>query len=134
MKKEYEAKLANLEEVLKFVGDQLDSVGAPSKIGVVMGVAVEELFVNIAHYAYGADDVGGPSWIDVDVTNTSISVKLIDEGTPFDPVAKRDPDITLSAEEREIGGLGILMVKKSMDEFFYEYKDGKNVTTIIKKW
>ncbi|MBO4733697.1 MAG: ATP-binding protein, partial [Clostridia bacterium] len=59
-------------------------------------------------------------------------VTFIDSGVPFDPTAKDDPDVTLSAEERKIGGLGIYMVKKSMDDFTYEYKDGKNVVTITK--
>ena len=62
-----------------------------------------------------------------------MAITLTDRGTPYDPLKKPDPDITLSAKEREIGGLGIYMVKKSMDEMRYEYRDGQNVLTIVKR-
>ena len=94
--------------------------------------AIDELFGNIAHYAYNPET--GPATVRVEVTEDPIAVVItfIDRGVPYDPLKKEDPDITLSAEERAIGGLGIFMVKKTMDEISYEYKDGKNILRIKK--
>ena len=63
----------------------------------------------------------------------TVYVTFIDSGMPFDPLKKEDPDVTLPAEEREIGGLGIYMTKQAMDEVSYEYKDGQNILTLVKK-
>ena len=95
-------------------------------------VAIDELFANIANYAYTPDV--GPATVRVEVEEDPLTVVItfIDKGIPYDPLAKEDPDITLSAEEREIGGLGIFMVKQTMDEISYEYKDGQNILTIKK--
>ncbi len=95
-------------------------------------MAIDELFGNIANYAYNPDI--GTATVRVEVTENPLAVVItfIDNGVPYDPLAKSDPDITLSAEEREIGGLGIYMVKKSMDDISYEYKDGKNFLKIKK--
>lgn len=122
----------NLDQVLEFVDCELEKADCPMKTQLQIDVAVEELFINIAHYAY--DPKVGPATIQVEVIENPLSVVLtfIDEGIPYDPLKKQDPDVTLSAEEREIGGLGIFMVKKSMDAIHYEYKDGKNVLTIKK--
>ena len=96
-------------------------------------IAIDELFGNIAHYAYTPDV--GDATVRVEVTGEPLAVIItfIDGGVPYDPLKAADPDITLSAEERQIGGLGIYMVKKSMDEITYEYKDGKNILSIKKK-
>ena len=96
-------------------------------------IAVEELFVNIASYAY---DTGiGTAVVQVTVNEEPLSVEItfIDNGKQYDPLAKEDPDTTLSVGQRKKGGLGIFMVKKSMDDVIYEYKDGKNILTIKKK-
>jgi len=97
-----------------------------------MDVAVEEIFVNIANYAY-APGVG-QARIRIEITGEPrmVQVTFIDSGVPYDPLAKPDPDVTLSAEERQIGGLGIFMVKKSMDNMLYEYKDKQNILTLQK--
>ena len=94
---------------------------------------MEEIFVNIASYAYTPDS--GDATIRVEFPEGSGAVKLtfIDSGTPFDPLEREDPDISLSSEERDIGGLGIYMIKKTMDELRYEYADGQNRLTLIKK-
>ena len=88
--------------------------------------------MNIVHYAYNPQV--GKATIRCEVTDNPMQViiQFLDSGIPFDPLAKEDADITLSAEERNIGGLGIFMVKQSMDEVNYEYMDGKNVLTIRK--
>ena len=127
-----EARAENLEEVIQFVDQELETADCPIKAQMQIEIAVEEIFVNIANYAYNPDT--GSAVIRIEVTDDPVSVKLvfIDNGVPYDPLAKKDPDITLSAEERDIGGLGIFMVKKNMDEIHYEYKDGQNILTLIK--
>ncbi|MBQ9628466.1 MAG: ATP-binding protein, partial [Synergistaceae bacterium] len=127
-----DADVKNLDEVLAFVDEQLEVHDCSPKIQMQIDVAVEELFVNIAHYAYNSET--GPATVRIELQENPISVVItfIDNGVPYDPLAKPDPDVTLSAEEREIGGLGIYMVKKSMDNIEYEYKDGKNILKIQK--
>jgi len=127
-----EAKVDNLDKVIAFVDEQLEQYDCPMKIQMQVDVAVEEIFVNIASYAYKPDV--GDALIRVNVTEEPLAVYLtfMDSGVPYDPLAKEDPDVTLSAEERQIGGLGIFMVKKSMDDVKYEYKDGQNILTIMK--
>ena len=95
-------------------------------------VAIDELFGNIAHYAYSPET--GPATVGVEVRENPMAVIItfMDHGIPYDPLEKEDPDVTLSLEERQIGGLGIYMVKKSMDEITYEYKDGQNILKIKK--
>ena len=95
-------------------------------------VAVEELFVNIAHYAYAPDTGSATIRVAPRQDPKGVAITFVDRGVPYDPLAKEDPDVTLSAEERQIGGLGIYMVKKSMDDMQYEYRDGQNVLTIVK--
>lgn len=127
-----EAKLENLDQVLSFVDKFLDELQCPPKPQMQLDVAVEELFVNIARYAY-APNVGQASIrLKSDDDPSGVSVTFIDRGVPYNPLAKADPDVTLSAEQRQIGGLGIYMVKKSMDKMEYEYKDGQNILTITK--
>lgn len=127
-----EAKTEKLDEVLSFVDKHLEEKGCPMKTQMQIDIAVEELFVNIAHYAYNPET--GPVTIRVEVQEEPLAVVItfIDNGVPYDPLAKADPDITLSAEERQIGGLGIFMVKKSMDDISYEYKNGQNILHIKK--
>ena len=122
----------NLVKVLAFVDKELEKVGCPMKAQLKIDIAVEEIFVNIANYAYRPEC--GPATIRVEVLKEPFQVILsfVDHGIPYDPLAKRDPDITLSSEKRAIGGLGIFMVKKSMDDIAYEYKDGHNILTIKK--
>ncbi len=128
-----DATIDNLTKVLEFIDVNLEEINCDMKDQIGIDVSVEELYVNIAHYAY--PDGVGTATISYDFTEDTRTVKIIlkDSGIPFDPLAKEDPDITLSAQEREIGGLGIFMVKKNMDEFLYEYTDGCNITTITKK-
>jgi anti-sigma regulatory factor (Ser/Thr protein kinase) len=127
-----EALVDNLDTVIAFVDEELDKLETSVKIRTQIDIAVEELFVNIAHYAYNPQT--GPATVRVEVEQDplAISITFIDKGVPYDPLAKADPDVTLSADEREIGGLGIFMVKKSMDSIDYEYKDGQNILHIKK--
>ena len=96
-------------------------------------IAIDELFGNIAHYAYNPEVGAATVRVEVMEEPLSVVITFIDNGVPYDPLEKSDPDITLSAEERDIGGLGIYMVKKSMDDISYEYKNGQNILRIKKK-
>lgn len=126
------AVVENIEKVTAFVDEQLEELGCPVKAQMQIDIAIDELFGNIAHYAYNPDI--GPATVRVEVVEEPLSVVItfIDNGVPYDPLTKEDPDITLSAEERDIGGLGIYMVKKTMDDIVYEYKDGQNILKIRK--
>ena len=128
-----DALVSNLDQVLAFVDGQLETMDCSMKAQMQIDVAVEEIYVNIANYAYAPET--GKAYISVrpDPENASVTIDFRDNGIPFDPLAKADPDVTLSAEERKIGGLGIYMVKKSMDAMEYSRKDGQNILTITKK-
>jgi len=132
-RQEFEAKVDELNHVLAFVGEALEEAACSPKTQMQIEIAAEELFVNIAHYAY--EEKEGRAWITVKMPESSdmISVIFEDEGIPYDPLEKTDPDITQNVEERMIGGLGIFMVKKSMDHMEYKRENGKNVLTIKKK-
>ena len=127
-----EAKRENLTEVQAFVDEQLEEVGCPMAAQISIDIAVEELFVNIASYAYEHGEGVAVVQVTVHEDPLSVEITFIDNGKPYDPLAKADPDTTLSTKERKKGGLGIFMVKKSMDNVSYEYKDGKNILTIKK--
>jgi anti-sigma regulatory factor (Ser/Thr protein kinase) len=128
------ADVSELDQVLSFADTVLEEMECPAKVQMQIDVAVEEIFVNIAHYAYPSGEGEAVIGIDADKEAKSISIRFEDQGTPYDPLQNEDPDITLSADERPIGGLGIYMVKKSMDDVSYEYKDGKNILTIKKNF
>ena len=130
---EIEALTENLQEVLSFVDSHLEDMGVSMKAQMQIDIAVEELFVNIAHYAYAPDTGKAVVCVEKDEEKNQVSISFTDWGKPYNPLEKPDPDVTLSAEERSIGGLGIFMVKKSMDDMRYVYKDGQNILTITKK-
>jgi anti-sigma regulatory factor (Ser/Thr protein kinase) len=127
-----EAKLENLDEVLGFVDGQLEELECPMKAQMQIDVAVEEIFVNIASYAYAPGIGNAVVRFESSQDPTSVTITFIDSGVPYDPVQKDDPDVTLSAEERGIGGLGIYMAKKAMDDMKYVYRDGQNILSISK--
>ena len=118
------AKVEGMDLILAFVSLLLDTNGCSGKARTQLRMAVEEIYVNQTLYAYPAGD----GWVELrgSVENDTATFTLIDGGTPFDPLAKADPNITLSGEERGIGGLGIYMVKTMVDELEYEYRDGCN--------
>ena len=101
------------------------------KMKMKMTLMLEEVFVNIAHYAYPDHD--GDAEIILSKNNDAIEMTFKDQGIPYDPLKKEDPDVTLSAAERAIGGLGIFLVKKNADDVSYEHTDGYNVLKITKK-
>ena len=126
------ATVENIETVTDFVNEQLEALDCPIKAQMQIAIAIDELFGNIAHYAYNPEIGKATVRVEVIEDPLAVTITFIDNGVPYDPLAKADPDTTLSAEEREIGGLGIYMVKKSMDDITYEYKAGQNILTIKK--
>ena len=130
--KTFDAAVDQLDEVLAFVTDQLDQLDCPPKHRIQIEVAVEELFVNIASYAYRPGTGTADVTVEALDNPKAVEITFRDSGVPYDPLAKQDPDISLSADDRQIGGLGIFMVKKTMDDMRYEYKDNQNVLTIRK--
>jgi len=126
------AKKENLDEALDFVNRQLEEQGCSMRAQLELDIAIEELFVNIASYAYRPDE--GTVTIQVEFQGDMVSVVFIDGGTPYNPWERDDPDVTLSAEERSVGGLGVYMVKKSMSHVDYTHQDGKNILTIQKQF
>jgi len=127
-----EAKVENVGAVTDFVNLQLEKYDCPMKAQTQIDIAIDELFSNIAHYAYHPEV--GEATVRLEVIDDPLSVVITfeDHGVPYNPLEKEDPDTSLSAEEREIGGLGIFLVKKSMDHIVYEYREGKNILKIKK--
>lgn len=127
-----DATIENVTAVTGFVDEQLERLGCPPEAQAQIDIAIDELFSNIAYYAYNPQT--GPATVRVEVTDAPLSVEItfMDSGVEYNPLAKEDPDLSLSAEERGIGGLGIYIVKHSMDDVTYEYKDGKNILRIRK--
>ena len=121
-----DATVENISTVTAFVDEELEKIDCPMKAQMQIDIAIDEVFSNIAHYAYHPSVGSATVKIEVIEEPMSVVITFIDGGTPYNPLEKEDPDITLSAEDREIGGLGIFMVKKSMDNIDYEYKDGQN--------
>ena len=128
-----EAKVANLQQVLDFVDENLTSMRCPMKILMQIDVAVEEIFVNVASYAYTPNTGSVTIRMDLQEKPRAVVITFIDSGIPYDPLKKPDPDLTLSVEERPIGGLGIFMTKHYVDNIRYERDGGKNILTLEKK-
>ena len=126
------ATVENIEVVTDFVNQQLEELACPMKAQMQINIAIDELFSNIAHYSYNPEIGQATVRVEVMENPLAVSITFIDNGVPYDPLSKENPDLTLSAEERQIGGLGIYMVKESMDEITYEYKDGQNILSIKK--
>ena len=125
------AKLEGLNEILTFVDSLLEAHGATSQVCTQMRLALEELYANVTLYAYPSGD----GWVEIrgSVEEGVATFRIIDGGTPFNPLAKPDPNILLSGEERSIGGLGIFMVKNMVDEIEYDNCDGCNCLTLRKQ-
>lgn len=127
-----QAQTGDVEAVTEFVDAELERLDCPMKTVIKINVAVDELFSNIVRYAYPGKT--GPvtvKFIEHDAPKT-VFVRFEDEGVPYNPLTNEDPDVTLSADERSVGGLGIFIVKKTMDDVKYKYDGGKNILTIKK--
>lgn len=128
-----EAKIENVDKVTEFVNEVLEEKECPLKVHMQLDVAIDEIFGNIAYYAYGKGSGNATIQIEMEDNPPKITLTFIDQGIPYNPLESKDPDITLDIEDREIGGLGIFLVKKTMDELSYEYVDGQNILTMKKE-
>ncbi len=125
-----EATQGNLHTVIDFIDEELEALDCPMKAQTQIDLCAEEIFINIASYAY--PDGNGMAEIAVEPVDSGVAITFIDSGMPYNPLEKADPDITLDAESRAIGGLGIFIVKKVMDKAEYAYEDGKNKLKLTK--
>lgn len=126
------AERENIPAITAFVEQELDQLGCSLRAKTQIDIAIDELYSNIAKYAYDGDCGQVTVRIDAEQDPPAVTISFQDDGKPFNPLDRKDPDVTLPARDRSIGGLGINMVKKSMDDVRYEYRDGKN-TLIIRK-
>lgn len=127
-----EAVIKNIDQITDFINAELEAMGCPMKTQMQIDMAIDELFTNISSYAYAPGTGNVTVQVDRSPDSRTIDICFIDSGSPFDPTARTDPDTSLSAEERQIGGLGIFLVKKMMDEMKYTYEGGKNIIRIKK--
>ena len=125
----FKADVKELDNLFEYSSRLLNQLDFSSRDVIMINTALEEIFVNVAHYAY---DNEGTVEITLSRANNKVSFVFKDNGKPFNPLERKDPNITASSDEREIGGLGIYMVKKIMDEVHYEYTNSQNVLTLIK--
>ena len=126
-----EAKLEKINELMAFVDAGLEEMGCGMKAQMQIDVAVDEIFSNIAQYAY--PDRVGSATVTMEEEDGAVVLTFTDDGIPYDPLQAAEPDVSLGADERPIGGLGIFLVRKTMDEVRYAYRDGQNVLSIRKK-
>ena len=126
------AEIENQDKVMDFVNERLEKASAPMKVTAQTDIVIDEVFANICNYAYAPDKGTATIRCSVGGTPAFLSLVFRDKGKPFNPLNKADPDITASIEDREIGNLGIFMVKQIMDTVEYEYKNGENVLTMTK--
>lgn len=127
-----EAEVCNIETVTDFINSELDNIDCPMKTRMQIDVAIDEMFGNIAHYAYESGKGKATVRIEFEKNPPAVIITFIDSGKPFNPLTIAEPDTTLSADERQIGGLGIFIVKKTMDSIVYNYTNGQNVLSIKK--
>lgn len=122
-------ELESLMAITEFVEQALEAVEAPMKVITQIDVVIDEVFSNIAQYSQATQAI-----VECEAQPHFISLRFLDDGFPYDPTQKEDPDITLDAEERQIGGLGIFLIRKLMDTVSYDYFDGFNGFTLTKRW
>ena len=124
-----DAVIDNVPTVTDFVNEQLEAADCPPKLQIQMDIAIDEVFSNIAFYAYAPGK--GSATVRLRIDEAAVTLTFSDSGKPFDPLAKEDPDVTLDAQSRKIGGLGIFMVKKPASDVRYAFLDGRNVLTVV---
>ena len=129
----FDAILENIPMITELIDEELEILGCPLKAQMQIDVAIDELFSNIANYAYKTKTGKATVRFEFDEKKRIISITFIDNGVSYNPLKKEDPDVTLSAEERKIGGLGIFLVKKTMDKMIYRFENGCNILTIQKQ-
>jgi len=127
-----EATVENLQQVIDFATEKLEERDCPMKAAMQLELVIEEIFVNIASYAYHPDKGSATFCVDFEEDPEAVILTFVDSGKPYNPLEKPDPDVSLDINEREIGGLGIFLVKKNVDEISYERTNGKNILRLKK--
>ena len=127
-----DATIENIDVVTEFVNEELEKLECMPKAMIQIDIAIDELFGNIAHYAYWPETGKATVEVEVEEDPLSVIITFMDNGKPFNPLEAKEPDVNASIEDRQIGGLGIFMVKKTMDAITYEYKDNHNILKIKK--
>ena len=127
-----EAIVEQIETVTEFVNAELEKLDCPMKARIQLDIAIDEIVSNIAYYAYGERTGTVTVRIEALQEENGVQLMFLDSGVPYDPLTRQDPDISAEIEERKEGGLGIFLVRKTMDDMKYEYKDGQNCLTIRK--
>ena len=127
-----DAIVQNIDDVTDYINSLLENAGCPLKVQMQIDVAVDEVFANISYYAYAPETGKATIRIELIDEPRGVCITFIDEGKQFNPLLTEAPDTSLSADERQIGGLGIFIVRKTMDDVTYEFKDGKNILRITK--
>ena len=122
----------NIDVITAFINEELEAHECAPKARVQIDIAADELFANIVHHAYASSVGTATVRVAVSEEDRTARITFIDSGAPFDPLSAPEPDISLPVEQRGVGGLGLYLVKKTMDDLVYEYKDGKNNVTIVK--
>ena len=128
------ATVEHINEVTAFVDEKLEAYDCPMATQMQIEIAIEEIFVNISSYAY--HPVEGEAEVRCEVLEDPLRVviQFLDGGKPFDPLARENADISSEAILARVGGLGIHLVKKTMDDVSYTYENGKNILMILKKF
>ncbi len=127
------AAVENIPAVTAFIDEQLEAASCSMKAQMQIDVAVDEVMANIAQYAYGDGTGEAAVRFELDEAERMVRITFADRGIPFNPLERPEPDVNLPAEERQIGGLGIFLVRKTMDGVAYRYEDGQNLLTLQKK-
>lgn len=127
-----EAAVENLQQVIDFATEKLEARECPMKTVMQTELVIEEIFVNIANYAYHPEIGPATFCMEFESEPDAVVMTFIDGGKPYNPLEKVDPDTTLDIEERDVGGLGIFLVKKNVDEIAYSYESGQNILTMKK--
>ena len=127
-----EALVENLQTVTDFATEQLEMRDCPMKASMQLELVIEEIFVNIANYAYHPEIGSATFCMEFEENPSAVRMTFIDGGKPYNPLENDDPDTTLDIDERDIGGLGVFLVKKNVDEISYEYAGGKNILRMKK--
>ena len=129
-----EAIVEQIETVTEFANAELEKLDCPMKARIQLDIAIDEIVSNIAYYAYGEKTGTVTVRIEALQEENGVQLMFLDSGVPYDPLTRQDPDISAEIEERKEGGLGIFLVRKTMDDMKYEYKDGQNCLTIRKSF
>jgi anti-sigma regulatory factor (Ser/Thr protein kinase) len=127
-----DAVVENLQQVIDFATEQLEARDCPMKTVMQTELVVEEIFVNIANYAYHPEVGSATFCVEFEDNPSAVVMTFIDGGKPYNPLERDDPDTTLDVDERDIGGLGIFLVKKNVDEIAYRFDGGQNILTMKK--